>query len=150
MSYVSKCGALLGALMVSAAVFSSANAAEIKLATPEEALAACKGNSMGQWDISYFIGKDGVAQWGPGYGCKQSPVPGSFSGVGNAIQAGGATVTLASPDAALAACKANQMGQWDIAYIVGKDGTAQWGPGYGCKQSPVPGSFSGVGNALTK
>ena len=147
---------LAGVLAITATVAApvSANAQEIKLATADEALQACKENKLGQWDIAYFIGKDGIAQWGSGagYDCKQAPVSAGFSGVGNAIQAGGKLVTLASPEDAAAACKDHKMGEWDIAYFVGKGGIAQWGwgRGYDCKQAPVPGAFSGVGNAIIK
>ncbi|MBB6251077.1 hypothetical protein [Nitrospirillum iridis] len=125
-----------------------AAAGEITLAPQEQALAVCRANKMGQWDIAYFNGKDGIAQWGPGYDCKQSPVPADISGVANAIQSDGKVVTLAPPEEAAKLCPT--LGPWDIAYVNGKDGIAQWGPGYGCKQSRVPGAFSGVSNAITK
>jgi|688.fasta_scaffold427977_2 hypothetical protein len=140
--------ALVGVAAVAAPA--SAEVREIKLATPEEAKSVCEKGAMGEWFIAYFIGKGGEAQWGPGYKCKQSSVAGNVSGVGNAVEAGGAVPTLATPAEALAFCKAGKMGQWDIAYVNGKDGLAQWGPGYSCKQSPVKASFSGVGNAIVQ
>ncbi|MCM2291177.1 hypothetical protein NAC44_02390 [Allorhizobium sp. BGMRC 0089] len=150
--YTAKYTTFASAVTILMGLFASSQAfaGEVKLASPDVAAKACKENKMGQWDISYIIGKGGIAQWGPGYGCKQSPVPADFSGVGNAINAEGATVTLEASDAAMQFCKSKKMGQWDIAYITGKGGVAQWGPGYGCKQSPVPAEFSGVGDALTK
>lgn len=148
-----KVSLLFAVATVSAALVAPAGAyaGEIKLATPEEALAACKDRKIGEWDLAYIIGKDGLAQWGwgDGYNCKQAPVPSEFSGVGNAVQAGGSIVTLASPEVALKACQDRSIGEYDIAYFIGKDGIAQWGWGYQCKQSSVPGSFSGVGNAIT-
>ena len=126
----------------------------IKLATPQEAMKACQSHKIGEWTLGYIIGKDGLAQWGwgNGYNCKQSPVPGSFSGVGDAIDASGMTVSMATPEEALKACHSHQIGEWDLDYIIGKGGLVQWGwgAGYNCKQSPVPGSFSGVGGAIAK
>jgi hypothetical protein len=140
--------ALVGVAAVAAPA--SAEVREIKLATPEEAQSVCAKGGMGEWFIAYVIGKGGLAQWGPGYQCKQSSVAGSVSGVGNAVEAGGAVPTLATPQEALAFCKSGKMGQWDIAYVNGKDGLAQWGPGYQCKQSSVAPNVSGVGNAIVQ
>lgn len=143
-------GALTLVGLAAVAAPASAAVREIKLATPEAAKAVCEKGGMGEWFIAYVIGKGGLAQWGPGYKCEQKSVPGSVSGVGNAVEAGGAVPTLATPEEALAFCKAGKMGQWDIAYVTGKDGLAQWGKGYNCEQKSVPASFSGVGNAIVK
>lgn len=132
----------------------SAGGREIKLATPEVALKACQAHKVDQWVLAYFIGKDGIVQWGWGnkYDCKQAPVPGTVSGVGDAIDSNGSVAHLANPDDALKACQSHQIGEWDIAYFNGKNGIAQWGwgKGYDCKQGPVSGSVSGVGNAIVK
>jgi hypothetical protein len=118
---------------------------EIKLATPEVALQACKSGKIGQWDIAYAIGKDSFTQQGPGYNCAQGAPP-NGSGVGNAIDASGNECVLATPEEAKAIC--SSLGEWDIAYVVGK-GTTQQGPGYKCAQGPSP-NGSGVGNAICK
>ncbi|MDZ5648223.1 hypothetical protein [Nitrospirillum sp. BR 11828] len=128
----------------------TATAAEIKLATAKEGLAICRANKMGNWDLAYIAGKDGLVQWGPGYDCKQSRVPGEFSTITSAMQADGTLLPLATLEEGLLACRASRMGQWDLAYILGKNGLVQWGPGYACKQSAVPGDFSDVDNALVK
>ncbi|MBB6254654.1 hypothetical protein [Nitrospirillum iridis] len=137
------------ALAICALVPSVASAGEVKLATPEQALAICKANKMGEWDIAYVIGKNGLVQKGPGHQCAQESAPAQASGVGNAITADGAVVKLATPEEALAMCKANKMGEWDIAYIIGKNALAQKGPGYQCKQESMLNQATGVGNALT-
>jgi hypothetical protein len=118
---------------------------EIKLATPDVALQACKSGKIGQWDIAYVIGKDSFTQQGPGYNCAQGAPP-NGSGVGNAIDASGVECVLASPEEAKPIC--SSMGEWDIAYVIGK-GTTQQGPGYKCAQGPSP-NGSGVGNAICK
>lgn len=125
---------------------------EIKLATPEVAKASCTSHKIGEWVLAYFIGKDGIAQWGWGntYNCQQKAVAPSTSGVGDAIDASGTLHHLATPEDAMKFCKSHQMGEWDLAYINGKGGLVQWGWGakYDCKQAPVAGSVSGIGNAI--
>ncbi|WP_044559467.1 hypothetical protein [Azospirillum sp. B4] len=125
----------------------------ITLATAEQALKVCHDHKMGDREIAYFAAQQymaGYAQWGPHYHCMQSRVSSQSGPVTKAIQSDGTIVTLVSKEEAHKACKAGEVGDWDVAYIKGNYGLAQWGPAYKCKQARVPYKSSSVTNALAQ
>ena len=60
-----------------------AGARTCHMASPAAAKALCKSGRMGRWDIATIVGKPGMAQYGPGYGCKQGIE--KKSGIGDAV-----------------------------------------------------------------
>jgi hypothetical protein len=141
--------ALLGAAALAFSIgmvtpVQASGAHEVKLADAQEAKALCDNKKVGNWDIAVIIGPPGMAQYGPGYGCKQAVE--KVSGLGNAIEAGKGECKLATAQKAKALCTSKGVGNWDIAVIIGPPGMAQYGPGYGCKQAVE--KVSGLGNAI--
>ena len=136
------------ALVMTLSGHASAATKEIVLASPKEALKYCKSGKMPSSDIDYISGSAALAQYGPGQNCIQQAA--AVDTVKKAIQVSGKRVSacnLASAKSAVTFCESGAMGEYDIAYIVGKVGKTISGPGYGCT---VNYSTSGIGNALCK
>jgi hypothetical protein len=133
---------------ITAAAPASAATKEVNLATPAQALAYCKSGRMPGSDIAYVNGGPGLVQYGPTDHCKQR-VPNTIP-IKKAIRIVGKRASecnLASPGQAITFCNDGGMGEYDIAYILGKVGKTISGPGYGCV---VNFSTSSIGNAICK
>jgi hypothetical protein len=107
---------------------------KVALIDASAAKQAC--GSLSKFAIAYVKG-NAIVQKGQGHYCQQGK---EMNAVGEAFTSDRKVCKLASAAQALQACKTGVLAQDDIAYIEGRNGMAQYGMKYNCKQEAEKGS----------